>query len=83
LFSTISRKRVTAPGDRLASTGNGDESRIDHEVIYIRRPDYIPDDDGVHTLWGIFAGQQSLLENQARKMIQKTLPASLIGLTKQ
>ena len=67
---------------RLAPTGNGDELGIDHEVIYIRRPAYTRDDDGAHTLWGIFAGQQSVLENQAREMVQPTLPVILIGLNK-
>jgi len=70
------------PGDRLALTGNGDESRNDHEVIYIRRPDYTRDDDAAHTLWGIFAGQQSVLENQVRKMIQPTFPVLPIELNK-
>ncbi len=66
-------------GSEPAPTRNGDELGIDH---HIRRPAYAGDEDGVHTLWEIFAGQRSVLENQTKAMLQPTLPAILIGLNK-
>ncbi len=44
--------RRNAARSRLAPTGNGGELGIDHEGIYIRRPNYTRDDHGAHTLWG-------------------------------